>query len=115
VSAQPEPEYKQPVTYDETNQQVNLATSQQSPLETNSLVNKYTDEQVPKARITVYVPDELANQLEEARLQVKRLTGRKGYAVSRSALAEAAITMLIDDFEANREYSYLAEWVNLTQ
>jgi hypothetical protein len=103
VEPQPQEPYAPVVDNKDTYIQVDAQTSE--------LVDKSSNEQVSKARITVYVPDDLANQLEEVRLRVKRLTGRKGYAVSRSALAEAALAMLIDDFEANQEYSYLAEWV----
>jgi hypothetical protein len=93
-------------------EQSNLSTSQQNNKTISQQVDELTSEQVPKTRITIYVDEQIADRLAEARLMVKRMTGKSGYAVTRSAFVEAALAMMLEDFDTKGDYSFIVEWVN---
>ena len=81
--------------------------------------NKSTSEQVhrepeePKTRLTVYVEAPIGDRLDSLRLELKKMTGKKGYALSKSHITEVALRMALKDFDAHGEDSYLANAVRL--
>lgn len=60
-----------------------------------------------KLRATIYFSPGMAERLDEALPQLKRLTGLRGHAVSRSAVVEAALIVALDDMEQREERSGL--------
>lgn len=60
-----------------------------------------------KYRATIYFTQEMAERLDEALPQIKRLTGLRGHAVSRSAVVEAALVVALDELDQREERSGL--------
>ena len=60
-----------------------------------------------KLRATIYFSPGMAERLDEAIPQLKRLTGLRGHAVSRSAVVEAALIVALDDMEQREDRSGL--------
>ena len=68
-------------------------------------------EKPKKEQMTIYVDSEMSFRLEAAQLQLRRITGKKGYATSRSAIVELALQMALNDLEANGANSTLASLI----
>ena len=92
-------------------------TKAKKPTQADKPIRKVTDVPVldtktqntkePKDRIPAYVPISLLQRLETAQLQIKVETGRRGHEVSLSRLVEHALTIMLDDFDANGTQSDL--------
>lgn len=63
---------------------------------------KAVDRPNQKQHISAYLSTDLILDLDAAQVQIKRLTGLKGHAVSRSALIEAALKMALNDLDAHQ-------------
>lgn len=66
-----------------------------------------------KKKVTHYLAPEIIEKLKEVMPEIERLFpgGHNGRTWSRSALLETALLILVHDFEHQREYSLLAQWI----
>lgn len=89
--------------------------SNESPPPSNSKqVNKQPSAPVPKRkdeRLTVYIKPSLYQRLDYIQLELKQITGRKGYAISKSTIVEAALIELLNEFDKNQKESKLVDYV----
>lgn len=63
---------------------------------------KIDEAKTSKQHISAYLSTDLILDLDAAQVSIKRLTGLKGHAVSRSALIEAALKMALNDLDAHQ-------------
>ncbi|ADH85536.1 hypothetical protein [Desulfurivibrio alkaliphilus] len=65
-----------------------------------------------KKKVTHYLTPEILERLERVMPEIDRLFPvGNGRPPSRSALLEAAVRIVVQDFEHQREYSLLAQWL----
>lgn len=59
-------------------------------------------------KTTTYLSQEIADRLDMAQIRLRRLTGKRGHDLSRSAIIEAALTLALDELESAENESKLA-------
>jgi hypothetical protein len=71
------------------------------------------DNEEEKVKVTFYVSEEIQYDLDDAQLQLRRLAPNhvKKNQLSKSAVVEAALRIVIDNLEAERENSALAQYL----
>lgn len=77
-------------------------------------VNKQPSAPVPKRkdeRLTVYIKPSIYQRLDYIQLELKQITGRKGYAISKSTIVESALIELLNEYDRSPENSKLVEYV----
>jgi len=65
-----------------------------------------------KEQLTIYLDSDIAYRLDSSQLKLRRLTGKKGFATSRSAIIERAIILALNDLDANGIHSNLASLIS---
>lgn len=58
-------------------------------------------------KTTTYLSQEIADRLDLAQIKLRKLTGKRGHDVSRSAIIEAALTVALDDLDTYEDGSRL--------
>ena len=73
----------------------------------------YAKEEEEKVKVTFYVSEELQYNLDSAQLQLRRAAPShvKKQQLSKSAIVEAALVLIIDDLEKEGEGSVLARYL----
>lgn len=62
-----------------------------------------------KVKVSFYIDSTLAERLGYAQVRLKSLTGKKGHRVSRSAIIETALAVLLEDLDERQNDSLLAK------
>ncbi len=56
-------------------------------------------------KTTTYLSQEIADRLDMAQIKLRRLTGKRGHDLSRSAIIEAALRIALDELDAQSDNS----------
>lgn len=64
-----------------------------------------------KVKVAFYIDAGVAQRFDYAQVRLKSLTGKKGHQVSRSAIIETALSLLLDDLEEHGVDSLLVKHI----
>ena len=59
-------------------------------------------------KATIYFSQDLTERLDIAQVKLRKFTGKRGHDLSRSAIIEAALTLALNELDAQKEASSLA-------
>ena len=95
---------------DQTQKRQDVKTSKSQDAKTQ----KSQDAKSKKEQVTIYLSPSTVDEITVAQLKLKRYTGLRGRALSNSALAEAALKIVLNDLKRNEKDSLLAEYLSST-
>lgn len=93
--------------------QLSTGKAYQNPPEAPKQHDVKTEKQESdKVKLTHYVTPETAARVDFAQARLRQMTRDRGRKLSKSALAEAALKLALDDFEANGENSRIFDYLD---
>lgn len=81
----------------------------------NQYAGKSTSQQdikYPKTKVTYYVPEDLADRIDTAHLNLRRIVQGRKRKLSKSDLATAALELALKEFEQHGENSQLIDMLS---
>lgn len=79
----------------------------------NKLAKKPVDRLTGQDRtFSSYLDEGLVLEIDQARTEVRRITGRRPHQASKRMIVEAAIIQMLDDLWANGENSFVVQYIS---